>query len=233
MLREKIEGKWIASFRRFLTLNGVKKGSQIAIVAESQSRPILVELSEIACYDLGADYFTIVLPTPEQTAPVPVRSTGSSDAIQHKRPVIEALKNVEAIVDVTVEGLIHAPEMPEIHSTGTRLIVICNEHPEILERTEPYAELGPKVDLGIQMLRDASWMKVTSKAGTDLMIDVRDAPCGGTPGFSTAPAAVAHWPGGLCLCFPKEGAVNGKIVMDVGDMNLTFKKYMQDPITLT
>ena len=232
MLREKIEGKWIASFRRFLTLNGVKKGSQIAIVAESQSRPVLLELAEIACYDLGADYFTIVLPTPEQTAPVPVRSTGSSDAIQHKRPVIEALKNVEAIVDVTVEGLIHAPEMPEIHETGTRLIVICNEHPEILERTEPYAELGPKVDLGIQMLKDASWMKVTSKAGTDLMIDVRDAPCGGTPGFSTEPAAVAHWPGGLCLCFPKAGAVNGKIVMDVGDMNLTFKKYMQDPITL-
>ncbi|MFT5195540.1 MAG: 2,5-dihydroxypyridine 5,6-dioxygenase [Cellvibrionaceae bacterium] len=232
MLRERIEGKWIASFRRVLTLNGVTKGSQIAIVAETQSRPVLVELAEIACYDLGADYFTIVLPTPEQTAPVVVRSTGSSDAIQHKRPVIEALKAVDAIVDVTVEGLIHAAEMPEIHATGTRLIVICNEHPEILERTEPYAELGPKVDLGIQMLKDASWMKITSKAGTDLMIDVRDAPCGGTAGFSTEPASVSHWPGGLCLCFPKEGAVNGIIVMDVGDMNLTFKKYMQDPITL-
>ena len=143
MLREKIEGKWIAAFRRFLTLNGVGAGVPIAIVAESQSRPVLVELAEIAAYDLGADYFTLVLPTLEQSAPVVVRSTGSSDAIQHKRPVIEALKAVDAIVDVTVEGLIHAAEMPEIHNAGTRLIVICNEHPEILERTEPDASLGP------------------------------------------------------------------------------------------
>ena len=38
MLREKIEGKWIAAFRRFLTLNGVGPGVPIAIVAESQSQ---------------------------------------------------------------------------------------------------------------------------------------------------------------------------------------------------
>ena len=232
MLRERIEGKWIASFRRFFILNGIGKGSQIAIVAETQSRPVLMQLAELALYDLGADFFTILLPTPEQTAPVPVRSTGSSDAIQHKRPVIECLKHVEAIVDVTVEGLIHAEEMPEIHASGTRLIVICNEHPEVLERTEPRAELAPKVAKGIEMLKAASWMRVTSRAGTDLMIDIRDAPCGGTPGFSSEPASVSHWPGGLCLCFPGEGSVNGKIVMDVGDMNLTFKRYMQDPITL-
>ena len=68
MLREKIEGKWIAAFRRFLTLNGVGPGVPIAIVAESQSRPVLVELAEIAAYDLGADYFTLVLPTPAQSA---------------------------------------------------------------------------------------------------------------------------------------------------------------------
>ena len=140
---------------------------------------------------------------------MPVKSTGSSDAIQHKRHVIEALKCVEVIVDVTVEGLIHADEMAEIEQAGTRLLVICNEHPEILERTEPQAELGPKVALGIEMLQAASEMRVTSKAGTDLTIDIRDVPCGGSPGFSTRPGAVDHWPGGLCLCFPGENAVNG------------------------
>ena len=75
-------------------------------------------------------------------------------------------------------------------------------------------------------------MTVTSKAGTNLTIDVRDAPCGGTPGFTTAPGGVAHWPGGLCLCFPGEGCVNGRVVMDVGDMNLTFKEYLRDQIIL-
>ena len=232
MLQEIPEGKWIASFRRALALNGIGQGSQIAVVAETQSRPVLIQLCGLALFDLGAQYSTIVLPTPPQTAPVPVKSTGASNAIQNLRHVVEALKHVEVIVDVTVEGLIHAEEWPEIEAAGVRLFTICNEHPEILERTEPKAELGPKVQLGIDMLSAASEMHVTSKAGTDLVIDIRDAPCGGTPGFSTNPGGVAHWPGGLCLCFPGEGAVNGRIVMAPGDMNLTFKTYLRDPIDL-
>ena len=232
MLRERIEGKWLASFRRVFDLCGIENGTNIAIVSESQSRPVLCQLAELASYDSGASFYTIVLPTPEQTAPVPVKSTGSSDAIQHKRPVIEALKHSEIIIDVTVEGLVHAPEMPEIHEAGTRLLMICNEHPEILERLEPKPELGPKVALGINMLEEAKTMTVTSEAGTHLEINIDGAPCGGTPGFSTEPGSVAHWPGGLCLAFPKEGCVNGQIVMDTGDMNLTFKRYMQNPVTL-
>jgi 2,5-dihydroxypyridine 5,6-dioxygenase len=41
---------------------------------------------------------------------------------------------------------------------------------------------------------------------------------------------VAHWPGGLCLAFPGSGAVNGRIVMGVGDMNLTFKTSLTSQI---
>ncbi len=75
-----------------LKLNGVGSGTKVAVVVESQSRPVLRQLSEIALYDLGAEYFTVDLPTPPQTAPVPVKSTGASNAIANMRPsVIEAL----------------------------------------------------------------------------------------------------------------------------------------------
>jgi len=231
MLQERIEGKWIASFRRVMRLNGIGEGTPVAVVAETQSRPVIQHLAELALYDLGASYSTILLQTPEQTAPVPVKSTGASNAIQGMRHVVEALKLVDVVVDVTVEGLLHAEEWPEIEEAGTRLFVICNEHPEILERTEPTADLGPKVARGIALLDAASEMRVTSAAGTDLTVDLRGAPCGGTPGFTTRPGGVAHWPGGLCLAFPGKNTVNGRIVMDVGDMNLTFKDYLRDPIT--
>ena len=233
MLQEIIEGKWIEAFERVLALNGIQRDTPVVIVAETQSRPVHMQLAALACHNLGASYSTIVLPTPPQSAPVPVKSTGACNAIQHKRHVIEGLKAAEVIVDVTVEGLIHAEEIPEILASGTRLYTVCNEHPEILERTEPKAELGEKVARGIEMLNRAEEMRVRSAAGTDLTIDIRDAPCGGTPGFSTRPGTIAHWPGGLCLCFPGEDTINGTIVMDVGDMNLTFKNYVRDPITLT
>jgi len=234
MLQERIEGKWLAAFRRVFTLNGIGPGTEVAILSETQSRPVLVHLSELAAHDLGASFCMICMPTPPQTAPVPVKSTGTSWAIQGNRAVIEALKRVDVIVDCTVEGLIHAPEWPEIEEAGrTRLLVITNEHPEILERTEPKAEDAIKLQIGIQMLREASEMRVTSAAGTDLTIDLRGAPCGGTAGFGTTPGAVAHWPGGLCLAFPGKDAVNGRIVMDVGDMNLTFKTFLTSRIDFT
>ena len=234
MLQERVEGKWLAAFRRVFTLNGIGKGTRVAIVTETQSRPVLVQLSELAAYDLGAEFCTIQMPTPAQVAPVPVKSTGTSWAIQGNRAVIEALKIVDVIVDCTVEGLIHAPEWPEIEEAGrARLLVITNEHPEILERTEPKAEHAARVKLGIDMLKAANEMRVTSAAGTDLVVDLRGAPCGGTPGFATTPGAVAHWPGGLCLAFPGKGCVNGRIVMNVGDMNLTFKTYLTSKIDFT
>ena len=234
MLQERIEGKWLAAFRRVFALNGIGPGTEVAILSETQSRPVLVHLSELAAHDLGASFCMICMPTPPQTAPVPVKSTGTSWAIQGNRAVIEALKRVDIIVDCTVEGLIHAPEWPEIEAAGrTRLLVITNEHPEILERTEPKAEDNIKLQLGIQMLREASEMRVTSASGTDLTVDLRGAPCGGTAGFGTTPGAVAHWPGGLCLAFPGKDAVNGRIVMDVGDMNLTFKTVLTSRIDIT
>ncbi len=233
MMQEIVEGKWLAAFRRVMALNGIGQGTRVAVVAESQSRPVLVRLAQLAAFDLGAEFATITLPTPPNTAPVPVKSTGACNAIQNMRPVVEALKLVEVIVDVTVEGLIHAEEWPEIEESGTRLFTICNEHPEILERTEPTAELAARVDLGIQMLDEAREMRVTSPAGTDLTVDLTGAPVGGTPGFTTKPGGVAHWPGGLCLAFPGKNTVNGRIVMAEGDMNLTFKSYLRGQIAFT
>jgi len=233
MLQERIEGKWLASFRRVLTLNGIVAGTKAVLIYETQSRPVLHHLAELALYDLGAEFCMIKMPTPPQTAPVPVKGTGTSLAIQHNRAAIEAMKQCEIVIDCTVEGMIHSPEWPEIDAAGARILVITNEHPEILERTEPFAELGPKVELGTKMINDAKEMRVTSRAGTDLIVDLTDAPCGGTAGFGTTPGHVAHWPGGLCLAFPGENCVNGRIVMDIGDMNLTFKTYLNSRIDFT
>lgn len=205
MLQERIEGKWLAAFRRVFALNAIGQGTTVALISETQSRPVLVHLSELALFDLGADVCMLKMQTPPQTAPVPVKGTGTSLAIQGNRAAIEAMKQCEIVVDCTVEGMIHSPEWPEIEAAGARILVVTNEHPEILERTEPLAELGPKVDLGVEMLRAAKQMHVTSAAGTDLIVDLIDAPCGGTPGFGTTPGHVAHWPGGALPRLPRHG----------------------------
>jgi len=178
MLVERIEAKWIDAFAKVFSLCGVEAGDDCAVLAETQSRPVNV-------------------------APVAIRSTGASDAIGGSAPVIAALSQVTLIADCTVEGLLHAPELPQILGGGARALMVSNEHPEALERLVPDPSLEAKVKIGTKMLRAAKEMRVTSAAGTDLTIDVETAPAGSSWGYTARPGTIAHWPGGLCLCFPR------------------------------
>lgn len=233
MLIERIESKWIDAFASTFELCGVQPGDVCAVLSESQSRLVNVELSDLALQQLGARVFQVVVPTPRQSAPVPVRSTGASDAIGGLEPVIEALAGSVLVADCTVEGLLHAKELPAILGKGARVLMVSNEHPELLERLVPDPGLEAKVRAGTRLLKNASTMRVTSLGGTDLTIDVSSAPAGSSWGYTSRPGTIAHWPGGLCLCFPPAGAVNGTLVLDRGDVNLTFKRYLETPIRLT
>src|SRR5204862_5111404 len=115
----------------------VKAGDPAAILSETQSRQLNVHLAELALQRLGAKLFHVVVPTPRNLHPVPVRSTGSSEAIGRLKPVVAALGQAGFVVDCTLEGLMHAPETPEILKAGARILVISNEHPECLERMRP------------------------------------------------------------------------------------------------
>jgi 2,5-dihydroxypyridine 5,6-dioxygenase len=128
--------------------------------------------------------------------------------------------------------LLHAPELPEILGGGARVLMVSNEHPDALERLVPEPGLEARVKAGLKRLKDATEMRVTSAAGTDLTVDVRGAPRGGVWGWCDRPGQVAHWPGGLCLCFPRAHTVKGRLVLAPGDANLTFKRYLETAVVL-
>jgi len=232
MLRDRIEGKWIDAFARTFTLSKVAEGEEVAILSETQSRQINVHLAELALLRLGAKPFHVVMPTPPLVEPVPVRSTGATPAVQGSRAVIAALRSVAFVADLTVEGMMHAPETPEILEAGTRILYISNDHPEQLERCAPNPALKEKVKVGVRMTRAAKRMHVRSGAGTDLHVDLEGAFVGGTWGACDRPGTVENWPGGLVLAFPQAGAVNGTLVLAEGDINNTFKRYLEKPVTL-
>lgn len=234
MLVEQIEHRWLAAFRRTLELCALSAGEVVGIVAESQSRQVIVDLAELAVQALGATPIRVRVPSPALQAPAPVRSTGASDALQQLEPVIAALSRCHLVLDCTVEGLLHAPELPRIlrgaDGVVPRLLMISNEHPEILERCVPDPALETGVRAAMRRLRGAAEMRVSSGAGTDLRIGLAGARVGGVWGYCNKPGQVAHWPGGLCLAFPATGQVNGTLVLAPGDVNLTFKTYLRDTV---
>ena len=228
-----MEHRTLDVFRRALAANGLAAGEVVCVLSESTSRATLVETARLAAEDLGGRVVDVRLPTPPNPGPVAIRSTGSSVALQGNPAALAALCACDLVVDCTVEGLLHAPELPAVLGAGTRVLMISNEHPEAFERWAPDdGALQAAVLAGLERLRAASEMHVTSAAGTDLRVDLAGAFTAGSWGATDGPGTIAHWPGGLVVAFPAVGTVEGTVVLAPGDVNLTFKEYVREPVRL-
>lgn len=232
MLPERIEGKWIDLFAEVFALCKVGRGDACAILSETQSRALNVQLAELALHRLGARYFHVVVPTPRQSAPVPIRSTGASDVLDGQAAAASALTACSFVADCTVEGLMHARELPQVLKGGARVLYISNEHPDVLERLVPSSSDEQQARAAMRRLKDGKRMSVASPGGTALEIGLQGARVGGVWGYTEKPGTLSHWPGGLCLAFPASGSVSGRLVLAPGDLNLTFKRYLESAVAL-
>jgi 2,5-dihydroxypyridine 5,6-dioxygenase len=223
----------IAAFAGVLARCGVKRGDVCTVLAETHSRAALVQAARLALQQMGAYAATLEVASRAPSAPVPVRSTGASDALAGRGPVVQALAASTLVVDCTVEGLQHAAELPRILKGGARVLVISNEHPETLLRCQPQDDDEAIARDAMRRMKAAKRMTVHSHAGTDLEIDLDGARVGGVWGCTSKPGSLTHWPGGLVLAFPKQGSVRGTLVLDRGDVNLTFKTYLRDAVRLS
>ncbi|MEZ5342515.1 MAG: hypothetical protein R2706_14000 [Acidimicrobiales bacterium] len=227
------EWRWVKRYAEQFAACELKPGEVAVLLYEASSSPKIVETARMALEMMGAAVADLRMPTPPNPGPLPIRSTGASQAIAGHRAAIAALREADFVVDCTAEGLLHAPELGEILSGTARVLMISAEHPENAERWPHDQAFAEKVNRGVAMLENASQMRVTSAAGTDLTIDLTGAFRAGSYGWCTEPGTIAHWPGGLVLAFPAAGTVNGTVVLAAGDINLTFNEYIREPITLT
>src|SRR5262245_2349894 len=104
MIADRIEGKWIDLFAEVFLRCKVGAGDACAILSETQSRALNVQLAELALARLGARPFHVIVPTPRLSAPVPIRSTGASVALQNMVPAVAALAGSVFVADCTLEG---------------------------------------------------------------------------------------------------------------------------------
>jgi 2,5-dihydroxypyridine 5,6-dioxygenase len=111
--------------------------------------------------------------------------------------------------------------------------MVSNEHPDTFDRIKHDPDLAGRVARAHDRLNAANVMQVTSAAGTDLTVKLTGSFSAGSTGITTGPGSIAHWPGGLVVAFPAEHSVEGRVVLATGDLNLTFNRYIEQPVTLT
>ena len=224
------EGVWLDAFAELFSMCGARADETITLLTETQSRQINVDLAVRALNRLQLAHQIIIVPgKPPAPGPI-IRSTGASTALTGETAAVSRLCGSDLVIDLTVEGLMHAPETAGILKAGARIMTISNEHPEILARLRPDPAMKQIVRDAVAACRAAGRMTVTSPAGTDLTVTMTDTPTVGVWGWTDRPGTLAHWPGGLVVSFPRQASCNGSIVFAPGDINLTFKRYFESEV---
>ena len=224
---------WLDAFQQVFERCRMQRSEVIVVLSETGSRTVNVSLACAALDRMGLAYHPLVVSTPPPPAGPIIRSTGASEALNNAPDAVQTLCAADVVIDLTIEGLMHARETGRILQSGARILNVSNEHPDILARLVPDDAIKDRVRAAVAQCRAAQKMRVTSDAGTDLSVDMQGAATVGVWGYTDRPGTLAHWPGGLVVSFPQQGKVDGQLVFQPGDMNLTFKRYFESRVTCT
>ena len=169
----------------------------------------------------------VVVPTPVNPGTVPIRSTAASLAIAGEPAAIAALAGGRVRGRLHGRGPAARARARRRSSAGARVLMISNEHPEVFERLALRSRPGPaRRSSGCACCgraRDAGH----ADAGTDLTVRLRGRrPSPGRPASRPARDRSPTGPAGWCRV-PGRGTVNGTLVLAPGDLNLTFKRYVE------
>ena len=227
---ENIQDYWMEPFSTLVELCKIKSHEKIILLKETLSRELNVTLLEKAFKENSLKYTVIEILSKSSLIDPIIKSTGASNILDGNDHYLQKLMGNNVIFDLSKEGLMHSKQTKDILSSGARIMSISDEHPEILSRLKPDLSLKDRVKDAVSRCRSSSIMKVKSDAGTDLMIDLKNTNTVGVWGWTDKPGTLAHWPGGLVVSFPNSSSVNGKLVFQAGDINLTFKKYFDTEV---
>lgn len=222
-------------FRDELVLCGVHEDEFVVVASQAESREGYVDAFLAAIESLGAHGVNLQFPGIRHAhLPYSGRQTRDIDNFIETVPqAMETLKKADMVVDVTAEGLVHTKARAVTLNNGARMLMVW-EKPEILERMFPRESLRKRVENSIDMLRQTETMRVTSNAGTDISVRLAsNTPIIGQYGYTDQPGRWDHFAGGFAAFYPIEESVNGRIVLDAGDILLPLNRYVSSPIDIT
>ncbi len=222
-------GELTSAFRSVLSLSGVGSGDEVVVLADSASRADYRAAARAAAISLGAEVNEVVGAAEVAEPWVRSGSAMGLGSIGRSPQLRSYLGSTDMIVDVTTEGLIHAPWLAELLGAGTRILFACDP-PEVLLRNIPKVGDKARAAAAAALVARSEEMHVTSAAGTDLRADLTDARVAFQCGFADDPGRWDHWPSCMVACYPRTS--NGTIVLRPGDVIFPLKEHLSDEVLM-
>ncbi|OBZ95630.1 leucyl aminopeptidase [Pararhizobium polonicum] len=214
-------------FTEQLRLCALKPDETVIVLSEHDIRADYAAAFMLAARDLGATPFQITVPLRERRS---ARQTTGRTAIAGNRPVIEALKKADLIIDVM--GTLFSPEQDEICATGTRMLFV-REPFDVLAQNFPTTDLRRRIEHGEGLLCKAKTLRIWSEAGTDATFDMGGYRVMTQYGYTDTPGRWDHMGTGQVLSQAYDGKVNGTVMVMPGDTVTAFQRMIESPVRLT
>jgi 2,5-dihydroxypyridine 5,6-dioxygenase len=209
----------IPLFRNTLELCNLKEGETLLIYTDTHTSPHYAAATLGAALELGAEAFQITVPTS-----VPENDTGI---------LADIWAGVDMVMDL-VSTVAHAYSLLNAAAleNGKR-VLRCGQPQDVLMRLHPLPLIRDRARAGGALMQKAETMRVTSEAGTDLTVNIKDRVVLSLYSLADEPGRWDNWPSGMVAVGPDTSSANGTLVLDINDVILRLGRYVTSPVKLT
>jgi 2,5-dihydroxypyridine 5,6-dioxygenase len=209
----------VSTFREVLAYSNVQAKEHVLIHTDTGLNPFYPSACLAAAQLLGAEAMIL-------TAPI-VRPEGNSEFL------LEAWRQADLVVDmVSTSAHAYNSSLNQAADTGTRILRVA-EPIDCLLQLLPDPDIRQECRHYARLLEHASEVHLTSNAGTDLVVNKVGRPGAAYYGMADEPGRWDHWPSGLVACAPIETSAEGILVIEPGDVFLSWQRMVETPIRCT
>jgi 2,5-dihydroxypyridine 5,6-dioxygenase len=221
----KLDAEMFDLFTRELALCGVEPSETVVVLTADDEGAESADAFMAAAAHLGATTFNLNVR----------RGPRNAVGVQGRHPLVgnalamQTLKSASMVIDMV--GLLFSREQSEIQAAGARILRVMEPF-HVLKQMFPTEDLRRRVEHAKGMLENASQLRFTSDAGTDIIYRLGQYPVISEYGYTSEPGRWDHFPSGFSFTQGNDGGVDGQVVLQPGDILCAFKQYVQTPVTL-
>jgi 2,5-dihydroxypyridine 5,6-dioxygenase len=214
-------------FSEELKLCRVGPGQTVAVLSEGDNLREYAEASLAAASSLGAKVVDVHLQSDDQKDPNERLANIGRNSLGENRTAMKACLDADMVVDHLL--LLFSHEQVAMQKAGTRVLLVV-EPEEILERLFPSQALRERVESAERKLKAARTLRFINDAGSNVTYRLKNDAILSEYGFTDKPGRWDHWPGGFLATIGAKGGVEGRVVMDRGDIIYPWKTTVEEPI---
>ena len=206
----------IPSFRHQLQHCALGADERLVVVTDPSFDPHYAAACAAAATDLGVEAFQAVVSSHRPT----------SDELL--RALFQA---ADLIVYASSQTLHYRSVMREALDAGKRALMVAVPR-HVLERRLADPRLKDMTTYGAGVLDRASEMRILSDAGTELSMSVNGRRGVASYGYADTPGHLDFWGAGFFQIAVVEGSMEGRLVLDTGDLIFHWGRYVDRPLTI-